>query len=502
MKVLLPPEALQPVYSRSPFSGLFGWAFDYEGKRASVVVYDSPGQYIKTYLYTLSISPSGASLALDASDEVICSGYAKNGYATGAFKVPLVNGGVSEPVDLGPNYGTYTPAACLAPLHVWYDKSGQKNVVWYENRESINEGRPPDENRIDGRPVGTPSPPVRVWMSKEENLNIQFIEYPDVLGGSYWRQTNQRVYIQGYRPDDDYFTPTKYEYKASATQDYVTQLTLFGSTPFDDGVQMYSIKLVRLWQTTTYGVLKTFRSSVVIPTFEREGAVSCIESRTAFQGKDSGFSTYVSVGKSYSYSGDPPSNGWYNNLSDDGLPNAGTETCYFPQEKDSWRIPQYPSSDEQFPDGLLGAWVKGSFGGFGGAYGSSFLPASFAWRDDWPESGSNKVMSPFFPLSMSSYVSSKQSGACKKFLVCSDEVVNLSTDSGENYFDSDYARSPDYAFFHSEGYPVYLLIRSWNGKLRYSPSKLNETDFDNSKFGEYRPHASLREFSINFVGDA
>ena len=103
---------------------------------------------------------------------------------------------------------------------------------------------------------------------------------------------------------------------------------------------------------------------------------------------------------------------------------------------------------------------------------------------------------------MSSYVSSKQSGACKKFLVCSDEVVNLSTDSGENYFDSDYARSPDYAFFHSEGYPVYLLIRSWNGKLRYSPSKLNETDFDNSKFGEYRPHASLREFSINFVGDA
>jgi len=503
VKVLLSPEALQPVYSRTPFSGLFGWAFDYEGKRASIVVYDSSGQYIKTYLYTLSISPSGASLALNESDNVVCAGYGPNGYSVGAFKVPRINGGVAEPVGLGPNYGTYSPAGCLAPLHVWYEQSGERKVVWYKNGPKNYGGRPPDERRINNRPVGEPRPADSVWMSKEENLNIQFIEYPDGLNGENWSQTNQRVYIQGHRPSDDISAPSRYEYLASATTGYVSRLAPFGSRPWDDGTQITTLKIVRLWTNSIDGYLKTIRSSVVIPSFEREGAISCIESRWNYQSKASQHVTYIAAGKTYTYTGDPPGSGWWDNIDSDGLPNSGSETCTNPEE-DSWGVPQYPLNNEPYESngGMLGAWVKGSFGGFGGGYGSSSLPVSFSWRDGWPPRDSDMVVAQFLPLSLSSTIFGKYSGTSRKFLVCAGGVTPLQTDSGENYFDADSERSSDYLFFHLEGRPVYLLIQSWDGKLRFSPSKLNETDFDNSKFGEYTPHANQREFSINFVGDA
>lgn len=503
VKVLLPPEALQPVYSRVPFSGLFGWAFDYDGKRASVVVYDSPGQYIKTYLYTLSISPGSASLALEISGNVVCAGYGLNGYSVGAFKVPRINGGVAEPVNFGPSYGQYSPAECLAPLHVWYEQSGERQIVWYENGEKSYGKRPSDERRINDRPVGVPKPSDYVWMSEEGNLNVQYVEYPDTISGQYWYQTNQRVYIKGNRPDDDVYTPSRMEYRASATDSYVTRLSPFGSRPWDDGTQITTLKLVRLWTNNINGYLNTIRSSVVIPSFEREGAISCIESRWNYESKASQHVTYMVAGKTYTYEGDPPDSGWWENVDSDGLPNSGSETCANPEE-DSWGVPQYPLNDETYESngGMLGAWVKGSFGGFGSGYGSSSLPVSFAWRDGWPPRDSDHVMAQAMPLSLSSYKTRKFNGTSRKFLVCTDGVIPLQTDSGENYFDADSDRSPDYLFFHLYGNPFYPLIQSWSGKLRYSPSKLNETDFDNSKFGEYTPHANQREFSINFVGDA
>ena len=127
---------------------------------------------------------------------------------------------------------------------------------------------------------------------------------------------------------------------------------------------------------------------------------------------------------------------------------------------------------------------------------------SFTWRDGWPARDSDAVMASFLPLSLLSSSSKKFSGTSAKYLVCADGVIPLRLESGENYYDADAHRSWDYLFFHVEGWPVYPLIQSWDGKLRFSPSKLNETDFDNSKFGEYTPHANQREFSINFVGDA
>ena len=503
VKVLLPPEALQPVYSRSPFSGLFGWAFDYEGKRASVVVYDSPGQYIKTYLYTLSISPGSASLALHESDNVVCAGYGLNGYSVGAFKVPRINGGAAEPVGLGPNYGTYSPAGCLAPLHVWYEQSGERKVVWYENGPKNYGGRPPDERRINNRPVGEPKPADYVWMSKDENLNIQYVEYPDGLNGENWSQTNQRVYIQGHRPGDDISAPSRDEYLASATTGYVSQLAPFGSRPWDDGTQITTFKLARLWKKSITGYICTYQSSVVIPTFEREGAIQCTQSRWNSRIKSSLHTTYIVAGRVYTYDGDAPDGGWYKNIDSDGLPNAGTETCKYPED-DSWDVPQFPMNNEAYEsnDGMLGAWVKGYFEGFGGGYGTSDLPVSFSWRDGWPPRDSDRVVAQFLPLSLSSTTFGKYSGTSRKFLVCAGGVIQLQTDSGENYFDADSERSSDYLFFHLEGWPVYLLIQSWDGKLRFSPSKLNETDFDNSSFGTYEPHADRRVFSINFVGDA
>ena len=504
VKVLLPPEALHPVYSRSPFSGLFGWAFDYEGKRASVVVYDSPGQYIKTYLYTLSISPGGASLALEISDNVVCAGYGLNGYSVGAFKVPRINGGAAEPVGLGPNYGTYSPAECLAPLHVWYEQSGERQIVWYENGEKSYGKRPSDERRINDRPVGVPKPSDYVWMSEEGNLNVQYVEYPDTISGQYWYQTNQRVYIKGNRPDDDVYTPSRMEYMASATDSYVTRLSPFGSRPWDDGTQISTLKLVRLWTSSIDGYAKTYRSSVVIPSFEREGAIACVESRWNYQTKTSLHVTYMATGKVYTYDGTPPDGGWYSSIDSDGLPNAGTETCKFPSDDDTWSVPQYPLNSESYESngGMLGAWVKRSFGGLGSNYGSSDLPVSFTWRDSWPARDSDAVMASFLPLSLFSSSSGKFSGTSAKYLVCADGVIPLRLESGENYYDADAERSADYLFFHVEGWPVYPLIQSWDGKLRYSPSKLNEKDFDNSKFGEYQPHDQQREFSINFVGDA
>ena len=503
VRVLLQPEALQPVYSRAPISGLFGWAFDYDGRRASIVVHDRAGKYIKTYLYTLTIGASGASLELNESGDVVCAGYGLNGYAVGAFKVPHVNGGAAEPFDMGPGYGLYSAAECIAPLHVWYDKTGERKVVWYENGVKSYGGRPPDERRINNRPVGVPKPADYAWMSEESNLNVQFVEYPDTLSGEYWNQTNQRVYIQGHRPDDDVYTPSRSEYLASATTDYVTRLVPFGSRPWDDGTQISTHKLARLWTSGFGGYVKTCRSAVVIPAFEREGAIACIETRWSSQTRSTAHQTYLVTGKTYIYEGTSPPGGWHAHTDSDGLPNAGSEICRNPEE-DSWDVPQYPLNDESYESngGMLGAWVKGTFGGFGGGYGASSLPASFTWRDGWPARDSDKAVSPFLPLNLSSSSSGKHNGTSRKFIVCESGVVPLQLESGENYFDADTERSPDYLFFNAEGRPVYPLIQSWNGAMRYSPSKLNATDFDSSKFGEYAPHAQQREFTINFVGDA
>lgn len=504
VRVLLPPEALQPVYSRAPFSGLFGWAFDYQGRRASVVVYDRPNQYIKTYLYTLTITPGSASLNLQESGDVVCAGYGSNGYSVGAFKVPRVNGGAAEPVNLGPSYGLYAAAACIAPLHVWYEKTGDRKVVWYENGEKAYGGRPSDENRIGGRPVGTPKPPDYVWMSDEGNLGTQFVEYPDALSGSYWYQTNQRVYVQGRRPDDDVYTPSRMEYRALATSDYVTRLAPFGSRPWDDGTQITTMKLARMWTSSMDGYLKTYRSAVVIPSFEREAAIGCIESRWSYQTKTSSYHTYTVAGRTNTYDGTSPDGGWQNHSDSDGLPNAGTETCKYPADRDTWGVPQYPLNSEAYEanGGMLGAWVKGDFGGFSGGYGASDLPVSFVWRDSWPARNSDRALAPFLPLSLSTSMTGKFNGTATKFVASHGEIIPIQTDSGETYYDADTERSPDYLFFHVEGLPVYPLIQSWDGRLRYSPSRLNATDFDSSRFGEYVPHAQKREFTINFVGDA
>ena len=139
VRVLMAPSGLADVYKKSPFSGVFGWAFNYTGAEASCVVSDTSGQYRTTFLYTVHISqsldggPGSATLSIDETGQVIGEGYkGSDSYGKCMFKVPLTVGGASFPVWLGPLYGTYAPGNCKAPLHVWYEKSGRRRVVRHD----------------------------------------------------------------------------------------------------------------------------------------------------------------------------------------------------------------------------------------------------------------------------------------------------------------------------------------------------------------------------------
>ena len=66
----------------------------------------------------------------------------------------------------------------------------------------------------------------------------------------------------------------------------------------------------------------------------------------------------------------------------------------------------------------------------------------------------------------------------------------------------DSANLPDPAWF-SNSPARYVMIATWDGAKRYSPSDVNVYDFDNSALGEYKkPPKEGNESLINFVGDA
>lgn len=500
--VLMPPHGLAEVYEKTPFSPIFGWAFNYDGTKASCVVSALDDQYTRTFLYTLNISLSGASLALEQSGLVVCDKPNSMGYSTASFKVPQLVGGFAYQALSGPNYGTYAPQNCSAPLHVWYAMSGEMKVVRFESSVKVYGGRPADERRINGRPVGTPKPADSTWMSGDKNLGIEFIEYADSIGGETWEQVNQRVYVEGHKPPNDMSTPARYTYKALATSDYIQRLTLFGPTPFDSGVQIATIKLARLWTSTQNGYIRLGVTSVVIPSFEREAALSYSYQHWNTGSETNAHFTYDVVGKSNSYEGEGD---WYKpgNLDPDGLPNTGKEECPNPATEDLWQVPAFPLNDEPYASGSIGAWVKGEFGGFSGNYGSSDLPASFSWRDGWPDRDSDTVLSPLLPLLYGSgWMYGKYSGVSKKVLHCASGAIDLELESGETYYFADAVRTADFLFTNIEGFPAYFLIQSWDGSLRYSPSKLTDRGFSKSDFGEYSPISEFRSELINFVGDA
>ena len=81
-------------------------------------------------------------------------------------------------------------------------------------------------------------------------------------------------------------------------------------------------------------------------------------------------------------------------------------------------------------------------------------------------------------------------------------LVQKSGDNADSFSERDTANMPDPAWF-SDAPTLYVMITTWNGVKRYSPSDLNVYDFDNSALGEYKKPPNEGNVSlINFVGDA
>lgn len=106
------------AYNKNPIFSGCGWAFSYNGSKASNVVYTTSGSYYVSYLYTISIvenedGPTDATMSEVETDIMW-------GDQITHFKVPNYEDGTLESFDW-----TTTPSEPgsddTAPVHCWYD---------------------------------------------------------------------------------------------------------------------------------------------------------------------------------------------------------------------------------------------------------------------------------------------------------------------------------------------------------------------------------------------
>jgi len=147
----------------------------------------------------------------------------------------------------------------------------------------------------------------------------------------------------------------------------------------------------------------------------------------------------------------------------------------------------------------------GTIGGFGGKFGNSNVPASFTTPGglNLNNSGDAFVGSGANTGSSTTYNKYARS-AVKKVITSSGSfsLVQKSGDNADSFSERDTSSLPDPAWF--SGNPArYVMITTWDGAKRYSPSDVDVYDFDNSALGEYKkPPKEGSESLINFVGDA
>lgn len=516
VRTLMSASGMTEPYKRQPFSPLFGWAFSYDGTRASAVVkgYASPDDnYLTTWLYTVTFTmgadgPASASVAMIEKGQVINAGFAPiSRYAKGVFKVPLTPSGLSVPMDFGPREGweSYEPGNCNAPIHVWYKPSGERAMVRYRN-SVIEARRPTDEKRRfsyardDDEYFDLPD---ESWASLDRNMGEEFVEYPDPSSmlGNYTEQANQQIYITtGPMPEKERFTPRRKTYTANASQDFVYELGFSGGA--SQLADMTAWKLVRVTSESAANRSNSLFTGVIIPTHEREAAIYGEADTISVASKDKAFQTWRARGVRGAYRRvfkDPP-----HVYRSDSMP---MDFSYV----DSGEFPLSTSGDCGFEltvnnteTGFRpGGFIKGNFGGFSGKFGPSELPAAFTTPFGF-ETGDTTI-SAVQPCDGYEIHYNTFDRKVKKVLVCHAGQINLDKNYGtapDEFSNSPTARYlPDSAFF-SDSIVGYPLIQSWNGLLRYSPPKIGALEYTKSNFGDYGdPHVEAKS-TINFVGDA
>ena len=509
VKVLMPASALTPVYSKTAFSPVYGWAFDYTGGQASIVVSTRlpSDDYMTTYLYTVSISADingqlSASLSMDESGRAVGAGYAPNTYGKASFKIPLDVGGLAWPVDFGPPLGVeYVAQDCVAPLYVFYTIAGVRKVLRYRNSVPTYE-RPADERR---RPTttGDPFSPVDdvQWISSDNGLGEDFVEY----SGTSLAQTNQNVYLDDAAPGRESSLPMRIAYRADASG-AVTVFATFGDYSNPSGgyhyANVYALKRIRSRRVTELGVTESYWSSAVIPCFDRESVAMHVAKDRFYGSRDEVFWTNDATGANVAMRA--PTSLFDSNTQyrEDGLPlnipyAAGEDADL---TSDTYVV-NYAGSNT--------GPMLGTIGGFSGKFGSTSVPAGFTTPGGLSLSGSGAAFVGTAPNSGGSPTtySKHARSAIKKVITSSGSfsLVQKSGDNADSFSERDSTYPPDPVWFSNDAYAPsrYVMIATWNGVKRYSPSDLNVYDFDNSTLGEYKkPPKEGNESLINFVGDA
>lgn len=500
VRQLATPDVLAAVYAKSPFSTLFGWAFDYTGRRASVVVY-TVAQYYTTYLYTLTISgddsgPTSAALTLDTSGTVVSPGYSSStGYCSWAFKVPQALGGSSYPIDFAPTFGTYAPADVTAPLHVWYSKSGSRSVVWFRNGV-ISTGRPSDENRRPRPPGNGPfdPAPVQHWGKEPGNLGVTWVEYDESLTGPYSSQHAPAAYVNS-APPLSVSAQTRYTFLGLATG---TQKEAFLRGYTECTVTERGV--LREYRSTQNNFTLTVNSAVIIPSFEREAA---LQNLVVTQGSDSETKSFNS------YDAGAVSCVYFNHdfdaklpIRSDGMPLSGTFSAV---GATGWsgQISVGSSPITNGYSALANFPIWGSFGGFSGGFSASGLPGSFSPPGGFALGSPSNPYGSLEPFSDGRAVYKKYSRSMVKTLFCEGGEIRLANLPGDEISEASIVPSlGDWFYFTGSFYP---LIQSHDGALRYSPPGLSggdQDDLSKSALGAYQPPSVGAELLLNFVGDA
>ena len=509
VKVLMPASALTPVYSKTAFSPVYGWAFDYTGGQASIVVSTRlpSDDYMTTYLYTVSISADingqlSASLSMDESGRAVGAGYAPNTYGKASFKIPLDVGGLAWPVDFGPPLGVeYVAQDCIAPLYVFYATSGVRKVLRYRNGTAVH-GRPPDEHR---RPTttGDPFSPVddMQWISNDNGLGEDFVEYSAGPSGEAWSQTNQNVYMDDAAPGRESSPGMRIEYRADASGTVIVFATNGDYSSSSGGyfhAYIYVLKRIRSRRVTKDGVVESYRSSAVIPCFEREAVAMHVCKDTYYGSRDESFRTNDATGASAGMRLPSTSINENTLFREDGLALNVTYTVSENAELSS------DTHTVNYLGSNTGPMI-GNIGGFAGKFGGSTVPASLTTPGGLSlnNSGDAFIGSGANTGSVTTYNKYARS-AVKKVITSSGSfsLVQKSGDNADSFSERDTSNLPDPAWF-SDAPARYVMISTWDGAKRYSPSDLNVYDFDNSTLGEYKkPPKEGNESLINFVGDA
>lgn len=490
---LLLPSALDEVYSKSSFSNMFGWAFSYDGTKASVVVYSSDEHHKTTYLYTISLAgtngPASASLEMEDSGSIICAGYSLDGYARCSFKVASIPFGTCFPVDLQSS-PPYIPTNCDAPLHVFYKQGGERATVRFRASVQYDE-TPPDEN---------PRPPGN-WFASDANLNKEFVEY---IGTGNW-MFNQQIYI-GDPPEFDKVAATRKTFRASASQGTVQWFSLESGNMTTGTKYLRLSKLMRMFEKTDSGVGTQVYTSVVIPSTDREAAAYHSAATDYINARSESFATFDCNIASATYSVDgealKPEN-----TRPDGLPTKGVAT-YVPQPgsgKESNGMAYVPASGLTGTSDIYRNWIhSGSFDYFGSFYGSGeSLPDSFTFPYGIPETPP-PLMAPIKPYSGAASFSHIIDRRATKRMVTSSGSYSLRKNAGVDEFATQtVAASLDRAWFGPD--PCACVhVATWDGGKRFMPPDLNSYEIASgySSFGDYGDPPVGLEMTINFVGDA